>query len=51
MTPDFDPYDADRPLRLGCACGQHRSDAEHATATLRERSQTTDFETHASQFA
>ena len=50
MTPDFDPYDADRPLRLGCACGQHRSDAEHATATLSERSQAADFESEASRF-
>ena len=27
-----DPYDADRPLRLACACGQHASAAEHAAA-------------------
>jgi nitrate/nitrite transport system substrate-binding protein len=27
-----DPYDADRPLRLGCACGRHASDSEHAAA-------------------
>lgn len=28
--PHLDPYDADRPLRLGCACGRHASDAAHA---------------------
>ena len=34
--PTFDdPFDADRELsRTGCACGQHRSEAEHAEATL-----------------
>jgi nitrate/nitrite transport system substrate-binding protein len=25
-----DPYDADRPLRLTCSCGQHASAADHA---------------------
>ena len=25
----YDPYDADRPLRLGCACGRHASAADH----------------------
>ncbi len=28
----FDPYDADRPLRLKCACGQDHSPAKHAGA-------------------
>ena len=44
---EFDPYDADRPLRLGCACGQHASAAEHAAADaavqLRARSSDADF--------
>ena len=39
----FDPYDADRPLRLSCSCGQHTSDAEHAAAELRTRSEEPDF--------
>jgi nitrate/nitrite transport system substrate-binding protein len=46
-----DPYDADRPLRLSCACGQHASaedharDAAHEAAidTLRARSEEADF--------
>lgn len=51
MSADrFDPYDADRPLRLGCSCGQHASDAEHATATLRARSETADFEAYSNNF-
>jgi len=28
----FRPFDADRPMRLGCACGKHASDADHAAA-------------------
>jgi nitrate/nitrite transport system substrate-binding protein len=35
---EIDPYDADRPLRMACTCGQHASDAEHAAAELRARS-------------
>ncbi len=46
----FDPYDADRPLRLGCACGQHRSAAEHAAAELRTRSESADFEAESQAF-
>ncbi len=46
-----DPYDADRPLRLGCACGRHGSDADHnadhaasqAVTELRRRSESADF--------
>ena len=37
MSDYFDPFDADRPLRLGCSCGRHGSEAEHAAATLRAR--------------
>ena len=44
MSPDTDPYDADRPLRLGCACGAHGSAAEHAVAELRTRSESSEFE-------
>src|SRR5580692_8495798 len=35
MSTFDDPFDSDRPLSLsGCACGQHRSEAEHTQATL-----------------
>ena len=35
MSTFDDPFDADRALsRSGCACGQHRSAAEHEHATL-----------------
>lgn len=50
MSRYSDPYDADRPLRLGCACGQHRSDAEHAAAELRTRSESADFEAESHAF-
>ena len=50
MSAYFDPFDADRPLRLGCSCGAHASDAEHATATLKARSETADFEAYSNQF-
>jgi nitrate/nitrite transport system substrate-binding protein len=50
MSTYFDPYDADRPLRLGCTCGAHASAAEHATATLRERSESADFLAYSNQF-
>lgn len=45
-----DPYDADRPLLMHCACGQHGSPAEHAAAELRTRSETTDFEAESASF-
>ncbi len=47
-TPD--PYDADRPLRLGCACGHHTSDAEHAAAELRTRAASAGFEAESRAF-
>lgn len=54
MSEYFDAFDADRPLRLGCACGRHASDADHAadqaTATLRERSESADFQAYSNQF-
>jgi nitrate/nitrite transport system substrate-binding protein len=38
MSTFDDPFDSDRPLSLtGCACGQHRSEAEHAQAALTMR--------------
>ena len=39
----YGTYDADRPLRLACACGQHASDTEHAAAELRARSEEAAF--------
>ena len=51
MSADrFDPYDADRPLRLGCSCGRHASDAEHAVQTLKARSEGADFEAYSKNF-
>jgi nitrate/nitrite transport system substrate-binding protein len=50
MTARFDPYDADRPLTMRCACGAHGSAAEHATAELRARSETAEFEAETRNF-
>jgi nitrate/nitrite transport system substrate-binding protein len=54
MSDDLDPFDADRPLRMGCACGRHASSEDHAadqaTATLRARSETADFEQQSNRF-
>jgi len=60
MNEHLDPYDADRPLRLSCACGQHASAAEHnaslaqspadAATTLRARSEEADFEERSRSF-
>ena len=51
--PRFDPYDADRPLRLGCTCGAHASEADHAAAALaelRERGVDADVEAESHAF-
>jgi len=45
-----DPYDADRPLLMRCSCGQHASEAEHAVATLRARSESAEFEAESRNF-
>ncbi len=50
MSDYFDPYDADRPLRLTCSCGVHADEAEHAAATLRQRSDSAEFEAYSNQF-
>jgi nitrate/nitrite transport system substrate-binding protein len=50
MSEHLDPYDADRPLTMGCACGRHGSSAEHAVAELRARSETAAFEAHSKAF-
>ena len=50
MSEHFDPYDADRPLMMGCSCGKHRSEADHAVAELRARSETAAFEQYSNQF-
>jgi nitrate/nitrite transport system substrate-binding protein len=51
----YDPFDADRPLLMGCRCGQHRSDSEHnqaenAQAELRMRSESAEFEAESRGF-
>lgn len=50
MSEHFDPYDADRPLMMGCSCGRHRSSAEHAASELRARSETAEFELYSNEF-
>ena len=45
-----DPYDADRPLLMRCACGRHDSPADHAAAELRTRSESADFEVESASF-
>ena len=35
MSVFDDPFDGDRPLAQGCACGQHANEAEHAAAERR----------------
>ncbi len=50
MSDYFDPYDADRPLRLSCSCGVHANEAEHAAATLRQRSDSAEFEAYSNEF-
>jgi nitrate/nitrite transport system substrate-binding protein len=45
-----DPYDADRPLLMHCACGQHASAADHAAAELRTRAQSADCEAESASF-
>jgi len=57
MSDYFSPYDADRPLMMRCSCGRDHSVADHqaeaaaqATATLRARSLTADFEAYSQEF-
>ena len=54
MAADLDPYDADRPLRLACACGRHHDAASHeadaAAGELVRRSETAEFEHQSHQF-
>jgi nitrate/nitrite transport system substrate-binding protein len=50
MTDRHDPYDADRPLLMRCACGQHASAGEHAAAELRARSESAEFEAESANF-
>lgn len=58
MTEYFSPYDADRPLRLSCSCGQDHSPADHhqavaadaAAIELRRRSLTSEFEAYSNSF-
>ena len=58
MSRHFDPFDADRPLRLSCACGQDHAPDEHdasldrtqAIHTLQERSESEDFLAYSRDF-
>ena len=50
MRDFHDPYDADRPLLMRCACGRHGSAAEHATAELKARSESAEFEAESNNF-
>ena len=52
MSRYFDPYDANKPLHVGCSCGHHSSQSEHDTAvqTLRARSETAEFEQYSNEF-
>ena len=62
MSEFFDPYNADRPLMLKCSCGRDHTVAEHqaeeavqrasdqAAKTLRERSETAEFEAYSNEF-
>jgi nitrate/nitrite transport system substrate-binding protein len=58
MQRFFDPYDADRPLDMGCGCGRHATAQDHAEAQeavragaiLRARSETAAFEQYSNEF-
>src|SRR5690606_25078322 len=52
MSRYFDPYDANKPLHVGCSCGRHSSQSEHdtAVATLRARGETAEFEQYSNEF-
>jgi len=59
MSEFFDPYNAERPLMMKCSCGRDHTVAEHkaeeagatqATRTLRERSETAEFEAYSNEF-
>lgn len=58
MSHYFDPYDASKPLHLGCSCGNHGSQAEHdaiseadsAANILRARSETAEFQQYSNEF-
>jgi nitrate/nitrite transport system substrate-binding protein len=58
MARHFDPYDPDRPLQMRCTCGRHANAAAHdraqaqaaAVDTLRQRSETADFEAYSQEF-
>jgi nitrate/nitrite transport system substrate-binding protein len=59
MSEFFDPYNAERPLMMKCSCGRDHTVAQHqaeeagaaqATRTLRERSETAEFEAYSNEF-
>lgn len=56
MTRFFDPFNADKPLHMGCSCGKHDSQEAHeastqsAIDTLKARSETAEFEAYSNEF-
>jgi nitrate/nitrite transport system substrate-binding protein len=58
MSHYFDPYDASKPLHMGCSCGNHGTQAEHdavntadaAATILRARSETAEFQQYSNEF-
>lgn len=57
MARFFSPFDADRSLFMKCRCGGNHTQAEHAqadaaaaTAELKERSLTSEFESYSNEF-
>ena len=50
MSQPFDPYDADRPAAAGLLLRRPCVGREHAVATLRERSESTEFEADSNAF-
>ncbi|HET6828702.1 MAG TPA: CmpA/NrtA family ABC transporter substrate-binding protein [Ramlibacter sp.] len=43
MSPAYDPYDADRPLMLRCACGQDHAPQDHGAAPADTEAASRDF--------
>ncbi len=55
MSRFFDPFNADKPLHMGCSCGKHDSQEAHdasaqsAIDTLKARSETAEFEAYSNE--
>ncbi|GGI19384.1 MAG: CmpA/NrtA family ABC transporter substrate-binding protein [Oxalicibacterium faecigallinarum] len=56
MSRFFDPFNADKPLHMGCSCGKHDTQEAHdastqsAIDTLKARSETAEFEAYSNEF-